>query len=121
MAFRLKVQDMHEDVGQMALVKWCRLSKVPVIHIANEGKRSFATARWLRDMGMRAGTADLFITRMAGGFGGYWIEMKRKGKKPTELQAAFLAEMRLEGYRAEWFDDWVQAKESIEKYLALRV
>lgn len=116
-AFRLKVQDMDEDVGQMALVSWLRLMKIPVIHIANEGKRSFATTQWLKDMGMRPGASDLFITRMRLPYGGYWIEMKKKGKKPTELQNGFLEDMRLEGYRADWFDDWIEAKESVEKYL----
>ena len=120
-AFRLKVQTVDEDVGQMALVKWLRLMKIPVIHIANEGKRSFATASWLKSMGMRAGVADLFIARPRLPYAGYWIEMKKAGKKPTELQDAFLSDMRFEGYKAEWFDDWVLAKESIEKYLDFKL
>lgn len=116
-AFRLKAQVMSEDVGQMALVKWLRLMKIPVIHIANEGKRSIATALWLKSMGMWPGASDLFITRMRLPYGGYWIEMKKKGEKPTPLQYAFLEEMRIEGYRTDWFDDWIMAKESVEKYL----
>jgi hypothetical protein len=118
--FKLKVQDMDEDVGQIALVKWLKLMKIPVIHIPNEGKRSFATARWLESMGMYRGAADLFIARVRIPFGGYWIEMKKKGKKPTELQAAFLDKMKVEGYYTGWFDDWILAKESIEKYLDSR-
>jgi hypothetical protein len=120
-AFRLKAQVMSEDLGQMALVKWCRLMKIPVIHIANEGKRSFAMASWLKSMGMRAGVADLFIARPRLPYAGYWIEMKRAGNKPTALQTLFLEDMRLEGYRADWFDDWMQAKESIEKYLDMKL
>lgn len=120
-AFRLKAQVMSEDLGQMALVKWLRFMKIPVIHIANEGKRSFATAAWLKSMGMRAGVADLFIARPRFPYAGYWIEMKKAGGKPTPLQTVFLEDMRLEGYRADWFDDWMQAKESIEKYLACKL
>lgn len=116
-AFRLKVQVMDEAAAQMALVSWLRLMKIPVIHIANEGKRSFATAAWLRNMGMRVGVSDLFIARVRLPYGGYWIEMKKKGNKPTVSQETFLEEMRAEGYRADWFDDWVVAKEFVEKYL----
>lgn len=116
-AFRLKTQVMSEDVGQQALVKWLRLMKIPVIHIPNEAKRSFATAIWLKAMGMWPGVSDLFIARPILPYGGYWIEMKKKGGKLTPLQATFLEDMRLEGYRADWFDDWMLAKESIEKYL----
>lgn len=75
-------------------------------------------ARWLKDMGMRTGCADLFLARPRVCYAGYWIEMKRKGAMPTALQTSFLDEMRAEGYRADWFDDWEVARKSIEKYLA---
>lgn len=99
------------------LVQWMRYAKIPHIHIPNEGKRSYALAAWLKSMGLRAGCADLFVTRMSNGFGGYWIEMKKRGKKPTENQQAFLDEMRKEGYKSEYFTDWIEAKKSIEDYL----
>jgi hypothetical protein len=119
--FRLKVQDMDEDVGQQALVKWLRLMKIPVIHIPNEGKRSFAMAKWLNDMGMYRGASDLFIARVRLPYGGYFIEMKKKGKHLTPCQSAFLEHMKTEGYCVGWFDDWILAKESIEKYLACKI
>jgi hypothetical protein len=115
--FKLKVQTMDEDVSQMALVKWLRLMKIPVIHIPNEGKRSFATAKWLESMGLCRGASDLFISRVRLPYGGYWIEMKKKGNVPTASQVDFLDKMRAEGYCVGWFDDWILAKESIEKYL----
>jgi hypothetical protein len=118
MTFKLKGQRMPEDLQQQALVSWCRLMKIPVIHIPNEGKRSFATAFWLKSMGLVAGCADLFVARPNLRYGGFWIEMKSQGKKPTNLQYAFLSNMSEEGYMASWFDDWTLAKKAIENYLA---
>ena len=119
MAFKLKMQMPTESQAQQSLVKWARLMKIPIIHIPNEGKRSFATAKWLKDMGMYLGCADLFVARPCGAYSGYWIELKVKGKKPTLLQEQFLADMAKEGYKTDWFDDWEKAKKSIEDYLKL--
>ena len=90
---------------------------LPVLHIPNEGKRSYALAAWLKSMGLRAGVYDLFLARARQGFHGYWIEMKKFGKKLTPLQAEFGEQMRAEGYKAEYFTDWEAAKKSVEEYL----
>lgn len=118
-AFKLKMQMPKEDALQQALVQWMRWAKIPHIHIPNEGKRSYAMYNWLLSMGFRPGASDLFVPRMKGGFGGYWVELKQHGKKPTENQMTFLEDMRAEGYKAEWFDSWEAAQKSIEEYLAL--
>lgn len=115
--FKLKIQDLPEDKAQQLLVQWMIWAKIPVIHIPNEGKRNYALAAWLKAMGLRAGCYDLFIPRARKGYHGYWIEMKKHGKKPTELQAAFGEEMKAEGYKADWFDNWETAKLSVEEYL----
>lgn len=116
-AFNLKVQHATESQAQQALVKWARFKKIPIIHIPNEGVRSAATAFWLKAMGLHRGASDLFIARPKNGLGGFWIELKAKGKKPTREQAQFLTDMEREGYKAAWYDDWVKAKEAIEEYL----
>jgi hypothetical protein len=116
-AFKLKAQTMDEDVAQQLLVEWMKWKKIPHIHIPNEGKRSFATFKWLENMGFKVGCSDLLVPRASQGFHGYWIEMKKQGKKPTENQIVFMEEMRAEGYKAEWFDDWEKARKSVEDYL----
>lgn len=116
-AFKLKVQVMNEDKAQQMLVQWMRYAKIPVIHIPNEGKRSYALAAWLKAMGLRAGCYDLFIPRACKGFHGYFVEMKKYGKKLTPLQVAFGEEMRQEGYKADMFDNWEAARLSIEEYV----
>lgn len=68
-------------------------------------------------MGMKVGCWDIFLARACKGFHGYWIEMKKKGKALTDLQVAFGEEMRAEGYKTEWFDNWDEARKSVEEYI----
>jgi hypothetical protein len=118
---KLKVQIMSEAQNQIALVRWLRWKKIPAIHIPNEGKRSVATAKWLDSMGMTKGASDLFIARPKLSqdryYGGFWIELKAKGKKPTTMQYEFLHKMTQEGYKTGWYDNWDDARKAIEDYL----
>ena len=61
--FKLKIQDISEDKAQQALVQWMRYMKLPVLHIPNEGKRSYQLTNWLKAMGLRPGAYDLFLAR----------------------------------------------------------
>lgn len=117
MAFKLKVQTPTEAQEQMALVTWARMMSLPLIHIPNEGKRTFATAKWLEGMGCIWGASDLFLAVTTKRYGGYFIEMKSRGNKPTKLQQEFLDKMKANGYKADYFDSWEKAKVSIEEYL----
>lgn len=71
----------------------------------------------LKAMGVQPFVADLFLMVVVGGFGGFWLELKAPGKKPTAGQLAFLSRARANGYAAHWFDNWERAKEAIEIYL----
>lgn len=122
-SFKLKVQRPSEDESQISLVTWLKWKGVPVIHIPNQGVRSFATARWLESMGLWRGASDLFIARprLSQGvyYGGFWVEMKSFGKKPTKIQEEFLDKMAKEGYKTAWFDNWDDARVAIEEYLGI--
>lgn len=106
-----------EGDQQKALVQWARLMNLPLISIPNEGHRSAYTGGKLKAMGMTPGVSDLFLAKPYGGLGGFWIELKAKGKQPTQSQMSFLLRMRASGYQAGWFDDWLEAKQAIEDYL----
>lgn len=106
-----------ESKLQRMLVIWMRLKKIPHHSIPNEGRRSAIQGRRLVDQGMWPGAADLFICRMAGKFGGFYIELKDKGEVPKEKQLHFMESMRKEGYKAEWFDNFDEATRAIEQYL----
>ena len=69
-----------------------------VIHIPNEGKRSLTYGGLLKRMGMRKGVSDLFIAQQHHGFGGAWIELKRKAGTLTADQVKFLNHMESQNY-----------------------
>ncbi len=75
-------------------------TKLPFIHIANEGKRSHVNGSLLRRMGLRAGVSDIFMPRGNARFSGLWIELKAGKNKPTPSQLEFINEMITEGYHA---------------------
>lgn len=106
---------------QASLVKWARLQGLLLLSIPNGAKRSYAMASRERAIGLLSGACDLFLAmpgRLNGIlYHGYWIELKVPGKIPTSTQNQFMRRVRVQGYKAEWFTDWVAAKESIEEYL----
>jgi len=113
---KLKVTP-HEYVGQIKLVAWARDEGLLLLSIPNAGKRSYMQGQKERAMGMHAGASDLLLAMPNRIFHGYFIEMKRKGAKPTELQLNFLEMAAGYGYLANWFDDWELARDSIKRYL----
>jgi hypothetical protein len=97
-----------------ALVKWCHMNRLLIIHLANEGKR----APWIaKEIGIVKGAADYFLPYPRNGLGGAWIEMKPPKGKPRRSQEVFLELMRRNGYAAQYFDDWKKAADYIEQYL----
>ncbi len=108
-----------EAAEQMALVAWARANNLLLISIPNAGKRSYHTGQKERAMGLTAGVSDLFLAMPRNGYAGYWVEMKSKGNKPKPLQYEWLDKMRQQGYKADWYDNWENAKSAIEKYLKI--
>lgn len=102
---------------QCALVKWARLQGILLISIPNHGKRTYWTGQEEVAMGLTKGVSDLFMPMMRLGYGGFWLEMKRKGAKPRPEQYDWLDKMRAQGYMTGWYDDWEVAKRAIEAYL----
>lgn len=106
-----------EEGIQVRLVAWALNRGIPIMQIPNAARRSAAEGHRQKQMGLRPGASDLFISRMCGGYGGYWIELKSPGEKPRANQVEFMQAMRQEGYKAEWFDDFRTAQLSILDYL----
>jgi hypothetical protein len=97
----LKSGAISENSIQKAVIEWVRLHpvlKTFVIHIPNEGKRTSRYGKSLKDMGMRAGVADLFIAMPRHGYGGGWIELKSKGGILSKAQKEFLEDMTKQCY-----------------------
>ena len=90
-----------------------------LIHIPNEGRRSIWEGAKLKQMGLIPGCSDLFLAVPTFNHGGFWIELKAPGKQPTKSQLEFLLDMKGNGYRAEWYDNWEMAALDIRAYLTL--
>lgn len=107
-----------EEQEQVAVVKYCTLRHIPIVHIPNEGKRSLSAAARLKAAGMQPGFPDLFIPAARGGACGLFIEMKVGKNKPSDAQEAWLETLNWSGYAVAvcWgFDD---AKFVIDHYMA---
>lgn len=105
-----------EAAEQIAVVQWCDLMHIPVIHIPNEGKRSPACANMLKSMGLRKGFPDLLVLRSRGRYHGLAIEMKYDKGTLSPDQREWLTILKSEGYAcvACWGAD--DAIRIIERY-----
>lgn len=90
-----------EDGEQAAVIDYCELNHIVVVHIPNEGKRSQAYGARMQRLGMKKGFPDLFFPTPGGGYHGLFIEMKRdKTARVTAEQKGWLSYLSLQGYRA---------------------
>lgn len=106
-----------------ALFRWAQwaMGKYPELkllyHITNEGKRSLSSGAALTRQGLKAGVPDLCLPVPCGGYHALYIEMKRKGGKPSPKQLSWIEWLNLYGNRAVCCEGWEQAAKEIERYL----
>ncbi len=105
-----------ESAEQIAVVEYCDLLHIPVVHIPNEGKRSVSYAAILKSMGLRSGFPDLFVPRARGGYHGLFIEMKYGKNKTTKEQKEWLERLSAEGYACAVCYGAAEAIKTIESY-----
>jgi hypothetical protein len=106
-----------EATEQMAVVAWCDLNNIPVFHIPNEAKRSYAAAATLKKMGMRKGVPDLCIPVPVGRHHGLFIEMKYNRNKTSPEQDRWLELLNEHGYIASVCWGFEEARQEIKDYL----
>lgn len=112
-----RIDPMSESSIQIKLVSWAKMEGFDLISIPNHGKRSYWTGHKEVSMGLTKGVSDLFLAQPSDGYGGFWIELKRPGQKPTAEQMAWLIKMGERGYAARWFDNFEIARDAIIQYL----
>lgn len=91
---------MSEYDEQVAVVEYCDLKDIAVIHIPNEGKRSEVEGSRLKRAGLRPGFPDLLIPMARGPYHSLFIEMKFDKGEVDEKQARWLWRLRDEGMAA---------------------
>lgn len=84
---------------QFAVKQFADLHQLPMLHIANEGRRSPMEGARLKKMGMHPGASDCFFLRSNENYKGLWLELKIKPNKPTPNQLIFLSLVIAEGYQ----------------------
>ena len=119
----MKITNLYkpsEDEEQAAVIEYCDLMRVPIVHIPNEGKRSAAYAAKMKRMGLRNGFPDLFVTEARGGFHGLFIELKAEGGRTSPDQKMWIAKLNSKGYLARVCVGADAAITEIQKYMEMR-
>lgn len=112
-----------EDLEQEALFEWASFASVAdprlslLFHIPNGGRRDAATGRALKRRGVKAGVPDLFLPAATSCFHGLFIEMKVGNNRPSKAQEGWIGDLKAQGYWVAICYGWLEAKETIEKYL----
>ncbi len=112
-----------EAQEQEALFRWAdfAVGKYPEVkflyHIPNEGKRSVYNGAAMRRQGLKSGVPDLCLPVSNGKYHALYIELKRKGEKPSLQQQNWIDWLNMYGNRAVWCQGWETAAKEIERYL----
>lgn len=115
-AVKKPVYASSEDAEQEAVVEYCDLLHIPIVHIPNEGKRSLSYAARMKKMGLRRGFPDLLVPLARGGYHGLFIEMKYGKNKTTKEQKEWLERLSAEGYACAVCYNAAEAIKTIESY-----
>lgn len=86
--------------------------------VPNGARTSMSVAKKLKAEGLRAGVPDVCIPIPSGKYHGMFLELKRLGGKPSDVQMEWLEALRNQGYYATICEGWIAAKNEIELYLA---
>lgn len=116
----MKAYASTETAEQIAVVEYCAIKHIPVVHIPNEGKRSAATGANLVRMGLKKGFPDLFIPRARGKYHGLFIEMKYGKGKTSPDQEEWIDILLREGYACTVCRGADEAINIIETYNKLK-
>lgn len=113
-----------EDVEQTQLFTWAAWAsgKYPELdlmyHIPNGGKRGKAEAARFKAQGVKAGTPDICLPVLRGGYCGMYIEMKReKGGKVSDVQQEKILQLTDQYYYVVVCKGFDEARAEIERYL----
>ena len=114
-----KMPPPFEWQEQVTVIQYCQLNHILCNHTPNEGKRSLAEGKKLKEMGLSPGFPDVSILEPKGKYHGFYIEMKRVGNKLTSDQRMWLDELRARGYATALCYSADDAIKLIKKYMRI--
>lgn len=89
-------REEHDE--QVTVVQWLEAKRYGCFSVPNEGKRSYATANFLRSAGLRTGAPDLVVIARAADGRPVCVEMKRSGETTSDEQDEMHRRMRSAGW-----------------------
>ncbi len=107
----------NELAEQIAVVEYCDLRHIPIVHIPNEGKRSVVMGATMKRAGLRPGFPDLFVPLSRGRYHGLFIEMKREGGYLSDNQREWIHFLCSQGYAVAVCYGFDQTVRMINSYL----
>lgn len=106
-----------EDNEQEAVIDYCALKGIEVVHIPNESKRSPSYGAKMKRIGLRKGFPDLLFPMPRKGYHGLFIELKRdRTCRPTKEQLWWIDYLNKQGYHATVCYGADEAIREMEKY-----
>jgi hypothetical protein len=121
---------MNEHQHQAALFRWRdgHVAQYPALDtlyaVPNGGRRSPATARYMKDEGLQAGVPDLHlpVARVVDGklYHSLYIELKVGNNRPSPVQRAWHARLAREGHLVLVIYHWETARDTLVAYLTGR-
>jgi hypothetical protein len=87
-------------------------------HTPNGEGRSKAAAGRLKKMGTKPGVSDILLLSPDGRL--HALELKAKGKKPTDTQKTFMCAVVKAGGEADWTDSLDGALEILHRWRAIK-
>lgn len=117
-----KAKEPTESAEQIKLINRIRHfhPDITVFAIPNGGNRSAMEATKLKEEGVLAGVADLFVMEPRGDYCGMFIEMKRRfSGTMSDEQKNFQKKARRKGYKSEVAHGADEAWEIFEEYMRL--
>lgn len=107
-------RDTHPELRNLFAVP--NGAKLPYT-VNAEGKRHSRQGAFLRAEGLESGVPDLLLAVARCGYHGLFLEMKRKGNKPTDEQLDWHVRLKAEGYAVVIPYSAEQAREYTLAYL----
>lgn len=123
MATRRKKRIEHEQLEQIALFQWAKMSewRYPELFLlhanAIDGKRHIHTAINLKRKGAKAGVPDIHLPVARQGYHSLWIELKYGKNKPSDEQEVWLNALNEQGNLAVVCYGFEEARDAILEYL----
>lgn len=116
-----------EDTEQINVIQWAgwNMNRYPELkwlhHVPNGGSRNRLEAVKLKQMGVKAGVADLCLPYPKGIYCGLYVEMKFGNNRQQDTQKEFLADMAAAGHFVATCYSAEEAIKVIEEYCNLMI